>query len=496
MMNSIDRNAASRLGGSASLPPVKPRAEIPLLFGVGSTGLFVGLVVILIWLIPLGSEGPADRAEFVRGALLITLSAGAIAFVCRLALGARGVAVFAQALFLRLLILGCFYVVAPSPLLFPDYNISSPTLPVWDDDVHYVGAAEYLNEHPLPIGDLIDEKNEPGFQDKVLRVGFVIAQYKQVLGEAQVWVRLVNVIIGSLTALMVLLALRHVVSGPAARLGALLTVAGPEFIQSSILLYKEGYVHFAAAMLMLGLVQVWVHRSIRRSSLLLMLFGLALVWWVRADVFVLALAVAILNIAVSTHRGFRGAGRTLSAVVLLAVLAIGLLGLGPSESSVLSGESEVALLQGAGFGWASGLTGFARIVHIPISLANPPPFLLHEYLFVQPDSYPWFRTAFRELRTLQWWWMLPWLGLGLTAVWRKTARATTLVVPYLCLFVLAPIVFNGVGPEVVRYRDTFLPCAILLAVLGYDGATRSRRRFAVALTAAAGFGIWLYMNMR
>jgi hypothetical protein len=475
---------------------LKSRAEIPVLFGVRFTGLFAALAAILIWLIPLGCEGPLERGEFVRGALLVTAVAAVIGIVCRISLGPRAAAGFAQALCLRLVILGCFYLLAPQPLIFPEYSISSPTVAVWDDDVHYVGAAEYLNEHPLSIRELVDERNEPGFQDKVLRVGYLIAQYKQVFGEAQVWVRLVNVLIGSLAALLVLLALSHVSPGPAARIGAALTIAGPEFIQSSILLYKEGYVHFAAAVLMLALVQVWARRSLRWGSVLLVLFGLSFLWWVRADVFMLALGVAVLNVGISTQRRLRGAGRVLSALVLLAALVAGLSGLGPSETSVLSGESEVALLQGAGFGWASGLTGVARIVHIPISLANPPPFLLHEYLFVQPGNYPWFRTAFRELRTLQWWWMLPWLGLGLVAVWSKTARVTALVLPYLCLFLLAPIAFNGVGPEVVRYRDTFLPCAVVLAVLGYERASRSKRRTAVALTSAVGFAIWFYMNTR
>jgi hypothetical protein len=88
------------------------------------------------------------------------------------------------------------------------------------------------------------------------------------------------------------------------------------------------------------------------------------------------------------------------------------------------------------------------------------------------------------------------VGVGLLALWNRSGRLATFVLPYLCVWFSAAIAFNGVGPEVVRYRDTFLPCAVILAMLGHDYAGTRYRRVIGASTILVLFGIWVFMNVR
>lgn len=458
--------------------------------------LLLILIFVAVWLIPYGVEGPGDYFTSMQGSTLVSALYGGTALVLHLFCGRQYSAVFIQAAAVRLVVLAVFYVVAPEPLTFPAFNINSLTLPVWDDDVHYVGAGQYILDASVPATDLIFESPTLPFALKVAHVGLLVSWIKMVFGDAQVWVRLMHVWLGSMCALVALLSMRGLVGPASQRLGALLVVAGPEFVQSSILLYKEVYVHLSVSILLYGLWQVARDRELRTQSMLVAFAGLACIWWSRQEVFLLSLGVTAVHFFVFTWKGGSQYGPRIALAVVSTIVLMSIFNIGPKRDMMESVLLETTYQQGTSFGWAAGLTGPARLFHVPLSFANPPPFLLHQYVAWDIGNYVWFRDFFRELRTVQWWWMAPWIAFGLLAIWKRRNRLATFVLPYLCVWFSAAIAFNGVGPEVVRYRDTFLPSAVMLAMVGHEFAGRRFQKITTPITIMVVFAIWLFMNAR
>lgn len=458
--------------------------------------LLLLLVFVVLWVAPYGIEGPGDYFTAMQGSTVLSAVYGAIALGLHLFCGRQYSAVFIQAAAIRLAVLGVFYLVAPESFTFPLFNINTSTMPIWDDDVHYVGAGQYIVDFGVPAGEVVFENPTLPFALKVAHVGLLISWIKLIFGEAQVWVRLVHVLLGSVTALVVLLSLRRLVGPASQRFGALLVVFGPEFIQSSILLYKEVYVHLSTAILLYGLWQVAQDREIRPRSAATALVGLACIWWCRQEVFLLSLGVTAVHFFVFTWKGGAQYGSRIALGIVATVVIMSIFNFGPKKDMMESVLQDTTLQQGASFGWAAGLTGPARLFHLPLSFANPPPFLLHQYVAWDLKDYSWFKDVFRELRTVQWWWMAPWIAFGLVAVWDRKSRLATFVLPYICVWFSAAIAFNGVGPEVVRYRDTFLASAVMLAMIGHEFAGRRFQKITTPLTLMTIFAIWLFMNAR
>ena len=474
----------------------KDRPDLLGILDPSASPVLVIVALAIIWMVPYGPEGPGQSFVALEGSTLICALFGFTAIVLHLLCGRQYSAVFIQAAVVRLIVLAVFYSVAPEPITFPLFNINTPTLPVWDDDVHYVGAGQYIVETGIPASDIINENPSLPFAVKVARVGLFVSWTKSVFGDAQVWVRLVNIMLGSITALLVVLSLRGMVGPASQRFGAMLVVAGPEFIQSSILLYKEVYVHLSVAILLYGLWKVARDRDIRAPSVITAFLGLLAIWWCRQEVFMLAFGVTAVHFFVFAWKGGQRYGARIAFGMLAGILLMSVLNIGPKAEMMQAVLEETSAQQGMSFGWASSLSGPARLLHIPISFANPPPFLFHQYFMVDFGDYLWFKDVFRELRTVQWWWMMPWVAVGLLALWNRSGRLATFALPYLCVWFSAAIAFNGVGPEVVRYRDTFLPCAVILAMLGHDYAGKRYRRVIGASTIAFLFGIWVFMNVR
>ena len=465
-------------------------------FRFSSVRLLFFLCIIMVLVIPSGLEGTKFDIVYIYKTISIIVIFSFFAIAIKLFAGQHNYIVFVQALFVRLFFLGIFYLFLPSTFLFPQFNITTPTSPVWDDDVHYVGSAEYINARNLSWRNIIFESDSLPFAQKVGQVGFIISFVKKYIGAEQVWVRFFHVLLGSLVAVIIVSCIQSVLSPATQKFGITLVILGPEFIQASILLYKEVYVHFSSAILLLSFFMIAKEKRMSIFSLLLALFSFLCFWWFRSSVLLIAVLFFALHVALWSGRISNRFANTIGFFILLAIIIMALLGIGPKAELITKVMEETRSLQGTSFGWTSTLSGFARIIHIPLSFLNPPPFLLHNYILIQPGDFSWFKEIFRELRTLQWWLMAPFVIFGIWAILKKFGRMTTFLLPYVSLWFVSAISFNGVGPEVVRYRDSFLPFAIVLALLGYEYAGKRFRKVAIQCTIFVVCCLWFFMNFR
>ena len=474
----------------------RPQGEKVYLIPASRNPVVVFSIAALLLVLPFSGEGAASVGEYITGVVVGGVAISGIAFILRRLLGGYVSTLFLQALLVRLLVLALFYMVAGAPMKFSQFHISVNTLPVWDDDVHYVGAAGYLEDRSVSLPDLIGERYQFEIKTKVARIGIILRELKEIVGPSQVWVRVFHSLIGSVVVALFAYSLSGFFSPAATRLGLALCLLGPEFIQASVLLYKEVYVHLGTVLILCAMSTVSRSRRIDTRMLVFSGLGLLVLAWCRSQAFVVALPFLIVHVLVWRGRVSSSAALFFCLSAIFGVLLLLLLGVGAMSSDIETVIAETSGFQGQAFGWASSLSGFARLIHLPISFANPPPFLLHLYLFPEPGNYQWFRVVFRELRTLQWWIMLPWVLFGIYAFIFQRGRLGTFVLPYFCLWMVSAVAFTGTGPETVRYRDSFLPFAAFVAAGGYQYATRAQRFYFVTGTFVLMLALWAYMNLR
>ncbi len=455
----------------------------------------LAISVLLIFLLPLFAEGPNSISEGAAPSLIVAILALGLGGFCGICLGSGYRALFFVGLAIRLLALGALYVLSPATSTHPEHGITTPSIMVWMDDVHYVGAAEELLYDTANGGDL----GETIFGgEKVLRIARAIATYKSVLGNSQVWVRLIHALIG---ALVVVVATRGVVgflSPEAERWTIAMICFGPQFIESSILLYKEGYTIFAGTLTLCGCAEILRRREGLATGVLIIAISAILMYWCRRELTPLVVGGGVGCVV------FNRVGRNFLIVgAAVAGLGFGLTAWMSKDDLEISERAESQLTEASdfrdakAFGWAATLTGPARIVHIPIALINPPPFNLKAYVMPAFGDAEWFRTLFREMRTLQWWVMLPWFFLGVLVMLKNTQSILwPLSVIFLVTFAMTAFIYNGNHPEAVRYRSTFLPMAVLIAGYGYSQRRTEGVNLLVRGTYAFGLLIAIAMGIR
>ena len=451
---------------------------------------------VMLLAAPASAEGPASWVAGLTPVVGIMALAAAVACFCHFALGAEYRRLFFVGLAARVAVLAVLYILAPAAGSAPEVGIQTPTVFVWGDDVHYAGAAEELVGSKVgvfgatPVGLPAN--------DKVVRVARLLVAVKLVFGLEQVWVRLVGTIIGALTVVFAVRGLQGLLRPQTERWMVGLVCFGPEFLGSSIFLYKEGYAIFAGALALLACRGLIDRRNAGLRPFLVLLLATVVMYWCRREFFLLVIAAGLGCYAFPKI----GRGSWFGAAVVAAV-ALGI-GLWLKGDDLEVGERIEAQVEEAGtfaeakaFGWAADLKGVARIVHIPIAFINPPTFNLKCYVIPNPGNDDWFRSCFRELRTLQWWVMLPWVLIGVQRLARGSLSAVgVLTMWFILVLVLTAFLYNGNHPEAVRYRGTFLAMGVLLAGYGYDLQHTAGRRYFVWGVYGLGLAMALAMALR
>lgn len=469
---------------------------LPFSRSLTSVALVVSL--LLVFLLPLSPEGSNALEDVLMSSAIIALLAIGLGEICGTFFGATYRALFFVALATRLLVLVVFYILSPSTFTSPEIGITTPSIMVWPDDVHYVGAAEELiHSDAGPFGEVPSNLR---VHEKVIRIARVIAVYKSILGEEQVWVRLMNTLIGALTVVFAVRGVHGFLPRKAETWMIAMICFGPQFIESSILLYKEGYTVFAGALTLMACSSLLRQKEAFVRGIVILLVAAALMYWCRKELFLLVLAAGVGCLA------FRRLGRgswfgAMAAVGLTLGLGLWLAGddLEISEriESQLDESGNEFFQSAKAFGWAAKLSGPARVVHIPIAFVNPPTFNLKAYVFPQLGNSEWFRTVFVESRTLQWWLMLPWLLLGIGAMSRnQNSVIWPMTFVFMLVFVMTALIYNGNHPEAVRYRSSFLPMAVMISGYGFAQKRTKHCRLLVNGTYAFGLVIAIAMGIR
>jgi hypothetical protein len=455
----------------------------------------LAISVLLIFLFPLSEEGPNTIGEGAVSSLIVAILALGLGGFCGFCFGSAYRALFFVGLAIRLLALGAFYTLSPATSTHPEHGVTTPTMMVWMDDVHYVGAAEVLL-FDTASGDGLEESIFGG--EKVLRVARAIATYKTVLGNDQVWVRLIHSLIGALVVVVASRGVVGILPPEAERWTVAMICFGPQFIESSILLYKEGYAILAGSLSLLGYAAMLRSRGASAGGFFIVVIATILMYWCRRE-----LAPLVVAGGVGCFLFERVGRKLLLSAAVLAVVGFGLNLWVSNDDVAIAERAQSQLLEASdfadakAFGWAAGLTGPARFVHIPIALINPPPFNLKAYIFPQLGDDEWARTLFREMRTLQWWLLLPWFFLGILSL-AKNYRSIIWPLSLLFLITLAmtAFIYNGNHPEAVRYRSTFLPMAVLISGYGYSQRRTEGANFIVRATYVLGILIAVAMGIR
>lgn len=455
------------------------------------------LLVALLLLLLLGlSQGEADLFLSFRSSLLLG------ACVCSLYIfflgiwGKNAASVFVLALVVRLSACVVWYLVAPRVTEAGAFRV--PMLLVYNDGFHYIGIAESLLDRGL--GEVFGSPKIA--VDKVYRIATLITTYKRFLGLQPIWVRLVGSIIGAVTVVFTVLSCRGVLSVKAQRWCAWVTCVGPQFVVTSLLPLKELYSFLAGSLCLYALwsLRRKPHRPLQELGLLLGALGVT--WWVRWQLVWIVAPTACIQIVLSYTR--ESPARKALAVMAVLLVVVGFLTIttrGISEPweayQGIVGDASTLSASSHAFEWANRLRGPLRLIHVPILFANPPPFQLHRVIVPSGlDHLGWFRLTVKEMDTVQWWLLAPWLLIGVISLRTRAREHLLLAVPYLLLWVSSALANNGVNPPAARFRDTFLSFAVLISGLGIDANSDGKYNYVVRWVYLGALGIAVYMNVR
>lgn len=404
--------------------------------------------------------------------------------------------IFCAAFAIRLAFLIIFYWLAPDAVTLSQFQIPIPFFPIWNDEVTYLSA--YFNQKGIEYSpfSLLDGKPNGLILDKVGRIALLFSYIFQTFGEYAASIRVASALLGSLTVVIIAKILRHFGERAEGSLFWLLVLAGPAFLQSSILVYKEALVQLGAALILLTISTALKQRRLDLKLAVLIISAFAIFLWSRLDFWPIVLGVSGVLSFLCFRIGNVRELRSLAVVLLVTVLPVLIFFPSVGGEDIVDARANAANLKGVSLGWASGLSGPLGIIHVPVSIVNPPTFWLHNYFIPNLSDRSWFSAAVTELRTLQWWFALSGLFLGINLAFKRAPGIAAFAFPFLFVFIAAPIIYNGVGPEVVRYRDTFLPAAAVLSILGYRHSSNRAFRRTAGVVASTGLVIWFFMNFR
>lgn len=472
---------------------VQQNLALPFSEELGLPALIAALA--LIFLMPVFCEGPGSLMEALIPSGVVCLTAVAVYSAASGLFGAQLGALLGVAMLTRLVTCLVFYSVCNPPFTDLESGVQVPSVFVYSDDVHYVGAAEkMLRAHLAGVDSTPADLH---INDKIYRIALPIYYCKRLLGEEQVWVRLMNILVGSVTVVVAGFGIRGLFSRRIESFCVALICFGPHFVQSSLLLYKEIYAILAGAVSLCALRYLLKKPGSFLTGLALLGISLIALYWVRREMVVVMAGVGFAAICVAPT----SAGQVKSVLLVCCLfvgISFGVLRQNLEITERVHGQLEESMESFGNaqtFGWASGLPGPLRVIHLPISLANPPPGLLSYYLRPSPGNWPWLRVVVRELVTVQWWIMLPWILLGIYAL-PKAGNTVIIVLPFLIAWAATAFIYNGNHPEVVRYRSTFLAMAVVLAGLGAQSNASGRYSSFVTSIYVSGLALTLFMMFR
>lgn len=389
-----------------------------------------------------------------------------------------------------------FGLLSPPAVILHQFSITTPFVPIWNDEVNYLSGYYNIRGFSYAVEDLFDGINSGPVLDKVARISLIHGFVFDHFGEHVASLRVFSSLLGAAT--VAIIAKNLVVFGmrPRGPLFWILILAGPGFLQSSVLIYKEALVQLGAALAGLALSMAAVRRSFDLGIAFSAASAVAILTWSRLDFLPITVSIIfILTLLCLRVSGIRF-WRTVALTLVLVVASLLVLYPEAGSQDIMAARETADALQGTSFGWASGASGLLSFVHVPISVFNPPTFWLHNYIVPSPGEKSWFVPAVVELRTVQWWLALAGLAVGTQLALRRAPAIVVMAFPFFLLFIAAPLIYNGVGPEVVRYRDSFLPAAAIIAFFGYRSAKKTALRRAVTLTILAGLSVSFIMNFR
>ena len=349
---------------------------------------------------------------------------------------------------------------------------------IWEDETYYVTQARIL-------GESLAQFLKTNWGNPYERVAGLYALVFLITSEATVWGRLLNVLIGAMTAVLLYDSLALVTSPRIRRWIFWYVVASPVLLQFSIVYLKEGLLVFGITLLVNAIVRIYLGGSLARQFPKL-LIGAVLGATARNT----SLLPLVMPLGVSLFYPWQRIRRSRKIFWPVFVVFSGVVGaIAVAPLQVARMASSVLQIQGLGTmeisseflaqgGEISSVPLFALVARLPAVLQGAGFLFL---LTINPvitsvwsliallGTDNWWLAYGVSSYALSWWISLPFVvravydSVRQRSLWWFSWSASLLV-----WMLIAGNARFGVGYDAFRYRDSLTPVTMLLAAKGLD----------------------------
>lgn len=346
---------------------------------------------------------------------------------------------------------------------------------IWKDEGYYLGTARLL-------GQSFESLAAMNLSNPYERVAGFYGLWILLFGDATVWGRLINVLLGAITVVILYDASVQVVEKKTQYLVFWFLVLSPVLIHFSIVYLKETLLIFSISLIINAIVKLY-----DRHSLLPQLFKLGIgfsigIWARNTSLVPLLLPLGLTMLC--ARKVNRGGKFLFAPVLVLSIVLVGLIAAAPAQVVEILGE--FVTLQGAEtlvraeevlekvnlsfpfFDAVIRLPGSLRGLGLTFLTMLSPTITSVWHILPVLGNPDWYVFAVSS-HAISWWVCLP---LVVYAIY-GTVRSRDIwwlgwSVSLVLWIVVSANARYGAGFDAFRYRDSLVPVSILLAAKGLD----------------------------
>lgn len=437
----------------------KINMSIQFLMMVSSNCFILGLIVIVMLI--------SNIVDIISISLysLIVLS---ILIICMIKHDKSYFWVFALAMLIRLMlvvILQAFPPVSPQP--YAEWYV--PLGAIYPDESFYLLRSRELASSWESLFGIIS-------LNPYDRVAGYYSLINLLIGKEFVWYRLINTLLGSLTALVVYNTIIMNLGVRIKKWAGILVVCCPVIILWSGIFLKECLLGLGIALFLNGISRVYINLGYLRG-LIVITIGLMVVLFVRPEMVFLFLPIMALGVYLRSKAN-KNSSR-FYPVLIVYVLSITILFIAPSQFvTTITRDSNLMIdstlsAKSAGFSFPfidliMKLSGPLKVLGLSFLLIiNPVITVIWSQIpFVGNPNWYGYATA---TYAITWWFCLPFVIRCIFDVLRrKNTWWIILLGTFMIWFILAALARGGGGNDAFRYRDALMPLSLLFLAKGID----------------------------
>lgn len=405
--------------------------------------------------------------------------------------------VFAGAMFLRLIFVICLQLFPPiSPRDVKDWYVPMGT--IYPDESFFILKARELGSSWQHFWNL-------NYSNQYERAAAYYALINLLFGKTYLWGRLINTLLGSLTAVIIYDTIVMTIGRHMRKIARLLVILAPVLILWSGIFIKECLLSFGIAVFVNGVSRLHF-RSAFLQSCSAIIIGALVTAWLRPGMLILLLPIIFIshyNRAIKAPESryfnliFWGYALIICTLLFFPEQLISSL----AEQSDMIKSTLESKQASVSFPFADvimGQSGAVKVAGLCIMLSLSPVITVIWSQIPLIGNPSWYGGAIAAY-ALTWWFCFPFIFRSILDTCRQ--RHTWWVLwqaTFIVWFIIAALARQGAGFDGFRYRDAMVPVIMLLTAKGIDATIVNQRSSKIwtAIFSTYGFAVIMVIVLR